>query len=82
MTSVPWGEVVSIQAGDGSPVQATGATPLFLSLPAGEYTIELKNGDTVESFTVEVVAGETKVKHHLFSHVDVDKIVDELISKY
>ena len=82
LTSVPWGEVVSIKAGDGSPVQATGATPLFLSLPAGEYTIELKNGDTVEAFTVEVVAGETKVKHHLFSHVDVDKIVDELMSKY
>ncbi len=45
INAVPWGYIRSVRKADGQPVQleADATTPLRLSVPAGDYSIELHN---------------------------------------
>ena len=52
--ALPWGEVVEIRDESGAllPVPASAITPLVLALPAGRYTIRLRNPSFAEAITV------------------------------
>ncbi len=82
LSSTPWAEVVSVQKIGGGALNITGQTPLELSLPAGKYVIELRSGTSTEKVNVTVEAGKSSVINQPFPGVNVDGIVDELVSKY
>ncbi len=64
--ALPWGEVVSVTDSKGGHHEpASGRfTPLLLSLPAGDYTIEVRNPSfpkaIAESVSIRAAAAETK----------------------
>ena len=81
LTAVPWAQVVSIRTAKGKPLGITGETPVRVSLPRGQYIIELKNGEATEEEKVEVEAGKTYSVNHTFRKVKVDELVEELLSQ-
>jgi len=63
-------------------VKITGQTPLYVSLPPGDYTIELKNGEATGTVQVTVQSGQTQAVNYSFPQVKVDALVDELVTSY
>lgn len=82
LTAAPWAEVVSVRTAGGEAVKITGQTPLYVSLPPGDYTIELKNGEATGTVTVTVQSGQTQAVNYAFPQVKVDALVDELVASY
>ncbi|MGH9774671.1 MAG: hypothetical protein ACRD50_06965, partial [Candidatus Acidiferrales bacterium] len=81
LTAAPWAEVVSVKTASGQNMNITGETPMLLSLPAGQYVIELKNGQAKGELKVEVGAGKPTVVNYSFPEVKIDDLVQELVSK-
>ena len=82
LTAVPWAEVTGVRAADGKSLALTGVTPLQLSLPPGEYTISLKNGDQTGEVQVTVETGKVSSVHYAFPEVKPNAVVDELLKDY
>jgi len=82
LTAVPWAEVTGVRAADGKSLALTGVTPLQLSLPPGEYTISLKNGDQTGEVQVTVETGKVSSVHYAFPEVKPNAVVDELLKEY
>jgi hypothetical protein len=82
LTVVPWAEVVSVQTKDGKNLNIKGTTPLSLELPPGEYVFELKSGEAVQKVTVVVKSGQVSQAHFTSPGVNVNAVVDELLSQY
>lgn len=82
LTAVPWAEVVSVQTKDGKNLNIRGTTPLSLELPPGEYVFELKSGQAVQKVTVVVKAGQVSQAHFTSPGMNVNAVVDELLSQY
>ena len=82
VTAVPWAEVVSVETTDGKDLNIKGTTPLRLELPPGEYVFELKSGQAVQKVNVVVKSGEVSQAHFTSPGMNVDAVVDELLSKY
>ncbi|OFV86439.1 MAG: hypothetical protein A3B65_05825 [Acidobacteria bacterium RIFCSPHIGHO2_02_FULL_67_57] len=82
LTAAPWAEVVSVRTAGGETLKITGQTPLYVSLPPGDYTIELKNGEATGTVQVTVQSGQTQAVNYAFPQVKVDALVDELVTSY
>jgi serine/threonine-protein kinase len=82
LTAVPWAEVVSVQTKEGKNLNITGTTPLSLELPPGEYVFELKSEQVVQRVTVVVKSGQVSQAHFASPGVNVNAMVDELLSQY
>ncbi len=82
LVATPWAEIVSVRTKEAQSVNLTGTTPMRLELPPGEYVVELKKGETVGKVNVVVKAGETSQVNYTFPEVNVNAMVDELVSKY
>jgi hypothetical protein len=82
LTAVPWAHVVDVKNKAGQSLQIEGDTPLEIALPPGEYVIELKNGQGVGHVDVVVKSNEHTRVNYAFPQVNVNAVVDELISKY
>ena len=82
LTAAPWAEIVSVQTKDGKTLDVKGQTPVRLKLPPGEYVIELKKDQAVGTVNVVVKSGEITQGKGAFPEVNVDAMVDELVSKY
>ncbi len=82
VTAVPWAEVVSVETTDGKDLNIKGTTPLRLELPPGEYVFELKSGQAAQKVNVVVKSGEVSQAHFTSPGMNVDAVVDELLSKY
>jgi serine/threonine-protein kinase len=71
--ALPWGEVVSVVDASGTPHGSAGrTTPLALRLPAGSYTVELRNPGFPKpvSTVASVRAGEATTRVLEFRRVD------------
>jgi serine/threonine protein kinase len=82
LIAAPWAEVVSVKNSAGQTLDIHGQTPMLVDLPPGHYVIELKNGQAVGQVEVDVKAGEISRVNYAFPQVDVNALVDELVSKY
>ena len=82
VTAVPWAEVVSVETTDGKNLNIRGTTPLSVELPPGEYVFGLKSGQAVQKVTVVVKAGQVSQAHFTPPGMNVDAVVDELLSQY
>jgi hypothetical protein len=82
LVTTPWAEIVSVETKEGQNVNLTGTTPVRLELPPGEYVVELKKEKSVGKVSVVVKAGETSQVNYTFPEVNVNAMVDELVSKY
>jgi len=83
LTAAPsWAEIVSVQTKDGKTLDVKGQTPVRLELPPGEYVIELKKDEAIGKVNVAVKSGETRQGKYVFPEVNVNAMVDELVSKY
>jgi hypothetical protein len=82
LTAAPWAEIVGVQTKDGKTLDVKGQTPVRLELPPGEYVIELKKDQAVGNVNVVVKSGEITQGKYVFPEVNVDAMVDELVSKY
>jgi len=82
LTVTPWAEIVSVQSKEGQSLEVKGTTPVRLELPPGEYVIELRKEQAVGKVNVVVKSGETAQANYTFPEVNVNAIVDELVSKY
>ncbi|MCI0402932.1 MAG: protein kinase [Acidobacteria bacterium] len=82
LTAVPWAEVTGVRSADGQSLAITGVTPMQLSLPPGEYTISLKNGEQTGEVKVTVEAGKVSSVHYAFPEVKPNAVVDDLLSNY
>jgi hypothetical protein len=82
LVATPWAEIVSVATKEGQNVNLKGTTPMRLELPPGEYVVELKNEQGVGKVDVVVKAGETSQVNYTFPEVNVNAMVDELVSKY
>jgi len=71
--ALPWGEVVSVVDAKGGRHEPSSArfTPLALSLPPGDYTVEVRNpGYPPRSVNVSVAAAGTETRLVEFQRVD------------
>lgn len=82
LVATPWAKIVSVETKEGQNVNLTGTTPMRLELPPGEYVVELKNEQAVGKVSVLVKSGETSQVNYTFPEVNVNAMVDELVSKY
>jgi hypothetical protein len=82
LTAAPWAEIVSVQTKDGKTLEVKGETPVRLELPPGEYVIKLKKDEAIGIVNVAVKSGETTQGKYVFPEVNVNAMVDELVSKY
>jgi len=82
LNAVPWAEVLSVRKADGKDLHITGQTPMELELPPGRYVITLKNGKGASKVDVVVDRGKLSAVNYSFPDVNVDAMVDELVSKY
>jgi len=82
LTAVPWAEVVSVQTKEGKNLNIRGTTPLSLELPPGEYVFELKSEQIVQKVNVVVKSGQVSEAHFTSPGVNVNAMVDELLSQY
>ncbi len=78
LTSSPWAEVVKVERG-GQPLEIAGQTPMMLELPPGEYEIELKSGEAIETLKLTVKAGAAQTVHYTFPQLKVDQAVEEVL---
>jgi serine/threonine protein kinase len=82
LVATPWAEIVSVQTKEGQSVNLTGTTPMRLELPPGEYVIELRRDQAVKKVTAVVESGKIAQVDCTVSEVNVNAMVDELVSKY
>ncbi len=82
VVTVPWAQIVSVKDPAGKTLDLQGQTPLRLELPPGHYSIELKNDQGAGQVEVDIKAGETTRVNYAFPQVNVNALVDELVSKY
>lgn len=83
LNPIPWAEVLSVRESGGQALKVAnvpGQTPLRLSLPAGNYVIEIKgpNGET-KPITITVESGKPVQWHDSLAGFNADKVVDELL---
>ena len=81
INALPWGEVTSVKNGDGKE-QLTGSavTPIVLSLPAGDYKVQLTNPNSKRSVVLDakVTANATTRCEAELDRVDADAYVKGL----
>lgn len=82
LTAAPWAEVMNVRGAGGGTLNIKGQTPLVLSLPPGEYVLELRNGESTGTVNVVVESGQAQQVNYTFPQVKVDALVDELVSQY
>ncbi len=82
LVTAPWAEVVSVKTATGETLDLKGQTPMRLELSPGHYAIELKNDQATGQVEVDIKAGETTRVNYAFPQVNVNALVDELVSKY
>ncbi|MBZ5560869.1 MAG: protein kinase [Acidobacteriia bacterium] len=82
LVTVPWAEVVSVKTAAGETLDLKGQTPMRLELPPGHYAIELKDDQGTGQVEVDIKAGETTRVNYAFPQVNVNALVEELVSKY
>ncbi len=82
LVTAPWAEVVSVKTAAGEKLDLKGQTPMRLELSPGHYVIELKSAQAAGQVEVDVKAGETTRVNYAFPQVNVNALVDELVSKY
>ena len=82
LTAIPWGQVTSIRDGGGQAhtLPADVYTPLMLSLPPGEYVIELRNEKSRQpaTLTVRIESGREISELATFTEVSVDEFFASL----
>ena len=78
----PWAEVTSVRTKKGERLNITGQTPLQITLPAGKYIIELKNGQATGKLEVVSRPGEITTARYTFPQVKIDDLVQNLVSQY
>ena len=80
--AVPWGEVTEIVRDDGSAVSLPeeSFTPLSLQIPAGTYTLTVRQPETNDTATqtLEITAGETATAWMELQPRDVDQLLERL----
>jgi hypothetical protein len=82
LVATPWAEIVSVQSKDGRDMNIKGYTPMQLELPPGEYVIELRKDQAVKKVPAVVESGKIAQVNCTVSEVNVNAMVDELVSKY
>jgi len=82
LSAVPWAEVTGVRSAQGDSLAISGMTPMQLSLPPGEYTISLKNGDQTADVNVTVETGKVSSVNYAFPEVKPNAVVDELLKNY
>lgn len=82
LVATPWAEIVSVQTKEGQSVNLTGITPMRLELPPGEYVIELRKDQAVKKVTAVVESGKIAQVDCTVSEVNVNDVVNDLVSKY
>jgi hypothetical protein len=81
VTAVPWAEVLSVKTKGGQDLNITGETPLRLELPPGDYVIQLQSSDNSGKTEVSIKAGKVAPVKYTFPQVNIDEVVDQLVSK-
>jgi serine/threonine protein kinase len=82
LTAAPWAEVTGIRTKKGERLNITGQTPLQVTLPPGNYIIELKNGPAIGELEVTAKPGEVSRVSFAFPEVKIDDLVQSLVSQY
>jgi hypothetical protein len=82
LTATPWAEVTSISTKKGQRLHITGQTPLQITLPPGNYIIELKNGNATGQLEVAAKPGEVSKVSYTFPEVKIDDLVQSVVSQY
>ena len=82
LTATPWAEVTSISTKKGQHLNITGQTPLQITLPPGNYIIELKSGNATGQLEVAAKPGEVSRVSYTFPEVKIDDLVQSVVSQY
>jgi serine/threonine-protein kinase len=82
LTAAPWGQVIGVTSATGKHLGITGETPLLVQLPAGNYSLDLKQGQLTGKLEVKVVGGQVSVYNYTFAEVKVHDLVQTLVSEY
>jgi tetratricopeptide (TPR) repeat protein len=82
LTAAPWAEVTGISTKKGERLNITGQTPLQISLPPGNYIIDLKNGTATGQLEVAAKPGEISKVSYTFPEVKIDDLVQNVVSQY
>jgi serine/threonine-protein kinase len=81
INALPWGQVTSVKSGDGAEQLAGRSdTPVVLTLPAGDYKVELVNPNSQRSVVLDakVTANATTRCEAVLDRVDADAYVKGL----
>ena len=82
LTAVPWGQITAIRDSEGQaqPLPGDAYTPLVLSLPPGEYSIEIRNDSSRRPITrtVRIESGGEVSERVEFAEVSVDEFFASL----
>jgi hypothetical protein len=81
VTAVPWAEVVSVKTKAGKDLNMKGETPLRLELPPGDYVIQLQNDQGTGEMEVSIQSGKVVPVKYKPDQVNIDALVDKLVSK-
>jgi tetratricopeptide (TPR) repeat protein len=74
LDALPWAEVAEVVDASGKRVDVGAAryTPMVLTLPPGQYTVQLVNGQTRRAVHVAVRSGSVETKREDFGQVKAD----------
>jgi len=84
LNPMPWAEIVAVKkigGGSQSVENFSGKTPLRMSLPPGDYLIELRGPIGTQEMSVKVEPGNLARRTDTLSGFDADKVVDELLQQ-
>ena len=84
LNPIPWAEIVAVKnvrGGSQSVVNFSGKTPLRMSLPPGDYLIQLRGPIGTQEMSVRVEPGKLARRTDTLSGFDADKVVDELLKQ-
>jgi eukaryotic-like serine/threonine-protein kinase len=84
LNPLPWADVVAIKklgSGNQSVGNFSGQTPMRVSLPPGDYLIQLKGPSGLQEITVSVESGKLARRADVLSGFDADRVVDELVKQ-
>jgi hypothetical protein len=72
--ALPWGEVTEIVQADGTrrPLGAPALTPLALELPAGEYTVRVRNPGFSGPLSMTAIVKPAAVERRLLEFRRID----------
>ena len=83
LNPIPWADVLVVKKASGEVLKVPGVpgqTPLRLSLPPGDYVIEVKDPNRrVQQIPVKVEPGSPAQWHDTLPGFDPDKVVNELL---